>query len=107
VRAAGLQQNGAHGVTRPTTLVANDTISIRLRNFLMNAEQKSSDGNLRERADSGLFSASAAAEFMAGLSLLFRSQLTVTNQRAGFGNEGIARFINPDNVGIVRAPATF
>jgi hypothetical protein len=73
----------------------------------MHAEQKWSQKNLRRHADFGLFSASNTAEFMAGLSLFFRSQPTVTNQRAGISNEGIARFFNPDNVGTVSAPATF
>jgi len=73
----------------------------------MHAEQKSFERNLRESAGFGLFSASNAVEFSAGRPLLFLSQFTVTNQRAGFSKQGIARFINPDNVVTVRIPATF
>jgi hypothetical protein len=72
----------------------------------MRAEQKSSDGNLRQPTDFGQFSASHALRFVAGRSLFFPSQPTVTNPRAEFANQGIARFINPDNVVTVRAPAT-
>jgi hypothetical protein len=73
----------------------------------MHAEQKSFYENLRARADFGLFTRPAAAIFEAGLCLLFHSQHTVTNQRAGIAKQGIARFNHPDNVGTVRAPATF
>jgi len=73
----------------------------------MHAQQKSHHETLREHADSALFKASREAGFVAGFYLLFHSQPTVTNQRAVFGNEGIARFINPANVGTVRAPATY
>jgi len=73
----------------------------------MRTKQKSSDENPRGRADFGLFYASNAAGFSAGRYLLFQSQLTVTNQRAKIGNQGIARFIRTANVGTVHAPATF
>jgi hypothetical protein len=73
----------------------------------MHPEQKWTFGNRRSCADFALFLAPNAALSKAGRYLLFQSQPAVTNQRAEIGNQGIARFINPANVGTVHAPATF
>jgi hypothetical protein len=73
----------------------------------MNAQQKSPLVNLRPTAVSALFTGMNAASITASPALLFPSQSTVTNRRAKYSNRGIARFINPANVGTVSAPATF
>jgi hypothetical protein len=73
----------------------------------MHAQQKWHRQKPLTGANSGLFKGLREACKMAHRYLLFRSQLTVTNQRAAIGNQGIARFINSTNVGFVHAPATY
>jgi hypothetical protein len=73
----------------------------------MHAQQKWLHGNLRDGADSGLFTTARGAFKTTGRYLLFHPQLLVTNQRAKMGNQGRARFINSANVVNVHAPATY